>query len=216
MKTFRFALALAVLFGMTGVANAYRINVLDPITTYQIMTPNFTVVFSACETGQLPHGATPDPGSLCFSGLNETGATITTIQFSIPTSGPLAHGNPACDAVSGQSIYANATCSRYSDGNTVFFFSGLNILTDTDPNANAANDSFLIYLSGVPQSTVPSDIQPAQVTQPPTLTLPQGVTPLPPLSSTPEPGSFALLSTGLASLGATAWRKRRVLAGRNS
>lgn len=198
MKFLRIAFSLVLCFGLTGIANAYRINVLDPYSTNQITSQPFDVGFAPCQAGQVPGSNAAAPNSFCFTGQNLTGSTITTLELIFPTSGPFASGVPTCDVVTGTSIFTSSTCHKYAN-ETIFFFSGLDI-PDHASATHVGDDSFLILIDELPPGTM--DLPTASGTTPPSVVIPPGVT--------PEPTSLVLLSTGLLAGGFMMMKRREL------
>jgi hypothetical protein len=183
MTRIRFLLLMALICGTTGLAKAYRINVLDPAyTTTPFSSQPFSVSFDACQFGQLGN-AQPTAGQFCFTGQNQTSAPLTTLEIVLPNTGALFGQTPVCDVVTGVSLFTGATCGIYGS-NQVLFFSGLNISNSNIQFANV----FTILIEDLPAGTTAADIPQANGTFPPALVIP---------TSVPEPGSIVMLSTGL-------------------
>jgi hypothetical protein len=204
MKLLLSLLALTLFFGSTAPAHAYRINVLDPYTTFDVTSQPFTAEFAACDPAEFPPGVSS--GEFCFSGKNETGQTITTLELIVPDTGVFAGQNLDCSATS-QSIFSASSCGVYN-GYDVFFFSGLDIITHADvTNQNPNADSFLIIIDNLdlPPGTDPTDVTlpPAGASTPDALVIPP--------AAIPEPNSLVLLSTGLLIGGFFFARKRGLL-----
>jgi hypothetical protein len=189
MKHFRLLLLIAFACGITGAAKAYRINVLDPISTNHIYSEPFNVVLRACTPADLPTSLNPGANG-CFSGENDTPNVLTTLEIIFPNQGILA-GQPLVCSQTSVSIFNASSCGVYN-GFQVFFFSGLDI---------KIGDAFLIVEEGVSPGPDPerSLIPAAQATSPPALVIPSAV---------PEPSSIILLSTGLLIGGFFVARKR--------
>lgn len=213
MKTFRLLLAALVLCSLTGAAHAYRINVLDPVTidtiTPSVLAGGINVSFSACDAVQLHEApGTDTSGYGCYSAYNETGSNITSLELIFDKTGVFTSGFACGQDNIGNLSFTNVTCSEGRSQIALFFSGGAGI-----PQPTAANNYayFTIYVSDLPAGTTdnlrPGDplpsIPPAAVSTPTSIIIPAGASP------TPEPGSIALLSTGLASVGAAAYRKRR-------
>lgn len=180
---FLFTLAL----GFTFPANAYRINVLDPISTNKIYTQPFNVSLVPCTSAELPSSNSPGTHG-CFSGENDTSNILTTLQVVFPNLGILA-GSPLVCSPTSVSIFNASSCGVYNKYQ-IFFFSGLHI---------NIGQAFLIVEEGINPQTSPF---PAGVgSSPPVLTVPNPV---------PEPTSIVLLSTALI-LGGFFFARKQIL-----
>lgn len=191
MKHFRLLLLIALACGSTGAANAYRINVLDPPTGQPIFSEPFNFVFTRC---------TPTSHNGCFSGQNDTGSPITTLELTFPSTAVFSTNPPsACSIVLGTAVLSSCQF-LVQNGFQIFYFTGLNI-----PSDGTAASNFLITEEGIDPGPDPVDnpIIPPVTTFSPTngIVIPAAV---------PEPGSIVLLSTGLL-IGGFFFARRRGL-----
>jgi hypothetical protein len=96
MKMLRCLFAIALVYGISGVAKAdpldFQMVVIDPppppssFTTFVLLpgTTSFTLPFSACAPGELPSGTKTYDG--CLALLNSTGNVLTSLEVSfVPT-----------------------------------------------------------------------------------------------------------------------------------
>jgi hypothetical protein len=216
MRTLRYLLAMALVCALSGVARAddYQMTVVDPnppanlIT--QIYSDNFSVTLSPCQSSQL-FGLSAATYIGCFTGENDTGKPITSLQILIPV---FNFNNqvdqPACAPVS-QDIFTKITCGFTNNNKDTFVdLSGGNIPAATGINGDCDNDGdggsrlnnddvacnaasiFTIAEAGVPARDFPSfDVQ---------------------ANVTPEPSSIWLMSSGILSIGLFgAYRRRQAV-----
>lgn len=191
MKKFCYLLLFALALGFTFPAKAYRINVLDPISTNKIYTEPFNVSLVACTAAELPYSNSPGTHG-CFSGENDTPNILTTLEVVFPNLGILAGSSLQCSKTN-VSIFNASSCGVYSNYQ-IFFFSGLHI---------NIGQAFLIVEEGINPGTNPENpLFPGGVGSSPTvLTVPNPV---------PEPTSIVLLSTALI-LGGFFFARRQIL-----
>jgi len=178
MTKFRFLFALVLVCGFCGAAKAdpldFNARIQDPPTsfpTYDITTSTFDVIFGA----SCPSDASDATG--CFSGDNETGATITSIELIFPDTIGLDGQPVGCTTSEPLTLFATATCSLSPDNSTytLDFSGGVGI---------APGVLFTIAETGAdPDAFGDGDYATAT------------------LSSVPEPGSVVLLGTGAAFVG---------------
>jgi hypothetical protein len=213
MKMMRYLLAIGLVCGLSGAAKAddFQMVVIDPVPS-QFVTPvtslDFTFSFSECHSpSQVPAGS----GYVgCFTGENETGTTLTSLDMLIPVFS--YQGLPQTAGCSlfggGLDIFTTVTCGTTSDGKDYFLdFRGGSIPTainDCDHDGDGGNESngddescnaasiFTIAEAGVP----PADFPEVQV--------------IANAAAAPELNSFWLLSTGVLSSGLfyANWRRR--------
>lgn len=191
MKKFCYLLLFALALGFTFPAKAYRINVLDPISTNKIYTEPFNVSLVACTSAELPFSNSPGTHG-CFSGENDTANILTTLQVVFPNLGILA-GSPLVCSPTNLSIFNASSCGVFNNYQ-IFFFSGLHI---------DIGQAFLIVEEGINPGTDPEHpLFPGGVGSSPTvLTVPNPV---------PEPTSIVLLSTALI-LGGFFFARKQIL-----
>lgn len=222
MRSLRVLLALAVFCGLPSVANAslggggnFQMVVVDPTPSYvvPITSDVFTVTFSPCQTGQLPPGA-PSTYIGCFSGQNDTGSPLTSLQLLVP---PIPGESVSCSSFGGGlDIFTVVTCGEYTSGPLTgdFFlnFSGGSIPAG-DPRGCRDDDGEEGDNNG-PDGDHDADDCPGGI-----FTIAEaGITPssFPQVTGTfnaPEPAPALLLSTGLLMGGLFyAGRRRRALA----
>ena len=217
MRILRYLMAIALVCGLSGVAKAddFQMVVVDPVPPANLITPiltnNFVVTLSTCQASQL-FGLSAATYIGCFTGENETGKALTSLQILIPV---FNLGNqldqPACAPASlNINIFSNVTCG-FTNNNQDYFvnLSGGNIPAATGVNGDCDNDGdggaklnnddvscnaasiFTIAEAGVPVSTFPSFNA---------------------VANTPEPSSIWLMSTGVLSIGLFgAYRRRQTL-----
>jgi hypothetical protein len=196
MRTLRYLLAIALVCGLMVV--------VDPNPPSNLITPiysdNFSFSFSPCQPSQLD--GLPSNYVGCFTGENETGKTLTSLQILIPVFD--YHGQldqPGCAPVS-QDLFTTVTCGITANGKDYYLdFSGGDIPSATSnnnsdcdcnqfsytdeqnqPNCNQAS-IFTIAEANVPVRDFPDDI------------------PVVANATAPEPSSIWLLATGCLSVG---------------
>ena len=195
MKIFRCLFAIALVCGLTSlVAKAdpvdFKADVIDgPLTGYHITSlAPFPVVFETCPITITGQG--------CFLGINDTGVPITTLNLIFPNTSSLGSQPVTCDTSVSGSIFSSANCSLSNNGTLYTLdFSGGSIppckVGDGDNDWDDHEDcgSFYIVETGVDPNVFPAGTG-----------IPNAV---------PEPGSIALLSTGIAAMGTLVSRRRR-------
>jgi hypothetical protein len=213
-KMLRYLCAAALLCGLAGVAKAddFKMVVVDPpsLNPTAITSDSFVASFGACQANQLPSDLVGTYVG-CFTGINLTGAPLTSLQilipvFDYPQGSPQTAGCPTLP--NNQDLFSSITCGTTSNGLDFYVdFSGGNIPTavnhgDCDYDGDARNlnaddykcDSasiFTIAEAGVPPNGFPDLTVQADV------------------AVTPEPSSVLLLCTGVLSIGLFGALRRR-------
>lgn len=206
MKMLRYLSAIALVFGLSSVARAggnFQMVVVDPPSYVNVITvPDLTVGLDPCVPGQVPTGGPTYDG--CFTGLNDTGETLTSLELLIPV---IPGFTPTCTDALG-SIFTIMSCDGLTPDKKDYIIDfsggpGIPTATDCDDDGDGgkglnsddfsapcnAHTIFTIAESGAPTSDF-SDV-----------TVIGGVA--------PEPSSLWLLSTGVLSLGLFGnWRRR--------
>jgi hypothetical protein len=221
MRMLRFVCAIAVVCGISPMANAtanFTAVVVDPQPTIgeitYITSPNFTITsLDTCQSNQLD-GLSPSAFIGCFTGLNLSGKTLTSLQIEFPAIDipGLGLALPSCP-VETQDVFSTLTCGFTDPSDTEYLLSFSNPI---DPIVSAVNEGdcdhdgdaghldgddikcdsasiFTIAIGGIPASDLPSDI---------------GV-----VANAPEPNSFWLMSTGVLSIGLFGAYRRRLIVG---
>ncbi len=218
MKMLRCLLAMSLISGLSGIAKAdsfpandFQMVVIDPTVPSNlinhIFTDNFTFTFPSsgpqkgCKSSQL-FGLSTTTYLGCFTGENDTGHPLTSLQLLIPV---FNFNNqldqPGCSPVP-QDIFATISCGFTTDHKNYFLsFSGGKIPTShggCDRNSDSEDEGgdlcsspsiFTIAEAGIPPGQFPA----VQV-----------------VANAPEPNSLLLLSTGVLSTGCflANWRRR--------
>lgn len=126
MKMLHWFSTIALVCGLTGAAKAddFQMVVIDPppagYTVNVITSTSFSFSFSPCVApGQIPAG-TPYVG--CFTGQNETGQLLTSLEIAVP----LIPGQTAgCSLFgSGLDLFSSATCSDTPGGYVLNYTGG--------------------------------------------------------------------------------------------
>ena len=123
MRILRCLIAIALAYGLTGVAKAddFQMVVIDPTYSVNVITNTaFTFSLSPCEApGQVPVGSDYQG---CFTGQNETGQVLTSLQLEIP----LIVGQTAGCALNGGGLdlFSDVTCSTGPNGYLLDFSDG--------------------------------------------------------------------------------------------
>jgi hypothetical protein len=185
MKIFRFVVAAVVMLGLSGLAGATTVRVLDPNSPqasspniYSLDTPidfSFYTCPSFISNGSDPMG--------CFSAVNYTGSVITdfTATITAKTSIPGGLSCPTGGDYGLAAGFSDATCSASGDTMT-FDFSGGDI---------GLGSTIWIVEDGMKDSDFKKDAGTFSV------------------AATPEPSSIWFALTGMSSLGYVVRRRRR-------
>ena len=132
MKLPRILLVFAVFYGLTtaamagtiGGGNNFQMVVVDPSYTTNVITSlsdTFDFAAPCVIPGQLPSGSYDE----CFTGQNETGEILTSLQMTI---GAISGFSPTCaDFGGGLDIFTTFNCGTNPDGSYFLDFSGGNI-----------------------------------------------------------------------------------------
>jgi hypothetical protein len=217
-RVLRFLCAAALVCGLAGVAKAddFQMQVVDPtFTPTAITSDSFNITLGTCQPNQLP---TSLVGTYigCFTGINLTGAPITSLQVLIPIfsyQGSLQ--TAGCAPAAGQ-IFHTVTCGTTANGLDFYVdFSNGSIAAaanggdcDYDGDAKGLNqDDYACDTSSI------FTIAEAGVPAGPNGEFPKNFSVE--ANVTPEPNSILLLSTGVLSIGLFgAFRRRQSLMAR--
>jgi hypothetical protein len=178
MRVYRCLFAAALLCGLTGIAKAddFQMVVIDPppVPHTDILTDTFTIAFHQCSASLAPYVG-------CFTGENETGHTLTSLQIFVPNAQSLSGQTVNCAAFGGGlDIFTSISCSQVTGG-YLLLFSGGNIPSDSTGRDDDENpDSFFTIAEyGASADSFPRS---------------QGR-----FDPVPEPDSLMLLSSGMLS-----------------
>jgi hypothetical protein len=186
MKLLRCLFALMLVCALSGMAKAdpidFHMVVVDPpgFDVTDLTTTSATVGFTACDAGQLPSGIVGTYVG-CDTFENLTGGPLTSLELAFPDTGALVGQVASCTPDAGPvNFFTTATCSIV-DGFFVLDYSGGSI------PEGFPGGVFTIAEEGVDPSLFPDGT----------------------LTTTPEPSSIWLLSTGALLLGAFFYSRRR-------
>lgn len=235
MKMLRYLLALALIPALSSVAHAddFQMIVIDPPTPIPadrvnpIYSTNFTVNFptsgpaAGCDTAQLPGVSDPQDYFACFTGLNLTGTTLTSLSIEFPVftlPGQTSVDTPSCPTVGTADFPTQVYCGFTNNKQDYLIeLAGGNILPavrggDCDHDHDGGDDlnrddigcnsaSIFTIAVGVPgviltPAEIQQDFNTNDVANANTIT-------------TPEPSSLLLLSTGFFSVGLFGVYRRR-------
>lgn len=228
MRILRYLLASVLVAGLSGVAKAddFQMVVIDPTVPVNLIQPifsdNFALSFptsgpaAGCKSSQLPGISDPQDYSACFTGINLTGAPLTSlrIEFAVFDFGGVPD-TPSCPTPS-TSEFPNISCGLTNGGQDYLLqFSGGDIPTATLANTfcyfSSSNgldcDSAAIFTIaiGIPGVT----LTPQEINQDFNTSISAQAN----VVTTPEPNSFWLMSTGVLSVGLFgAFRRRQLVA----
>ncbi len=203
MKLLRTLLIAAAVSGMTlsafGDSLDFALNVLDPPPNFPILNTlditsaaPFNITFGGCP--QFIIKGTNPTATGCFIGLNDTGQTITSLDLSFQNT---TNSNPndfttvlngqsvTCDTGNGMSLFGNVTECSPANGPNGFYNMGF------DGGSGILNGQPFYIAEAGPDPTAFSGTNTGTI------------------GFAPEPGSFVLLSTGIAMAGLLL--KRRLL-----
>jgi hypothetical protein len=236
MRTLRYLFVIALLCTLARVARAddFQFIIADPIVPLDVVEPVFTddfaLTFSSagCQPGQLPSGVTGYDD--CFTGINLTGAPLTSLQIEFPVFTNPYTGlpdTPSCPTLSSGDEFSDITCGLTNGGaDYLLSFSGGDIPTATVFNTLCIPDPFApgggaCISSAIFTIAIGIPTPPGDTTLPPTVLdedISTDVGTAAVLGNTPEPSSFLLMSTGVLSLGlfGACQRRRTPLAARSS
>jgi hypothetical protein len=181
MKLLRYALALLTMCALSGMgqAHAFKLGILD--------APPSEIEFTGAPlTGLMFASCGGGSTDGCITIENDTGHMITSLQLEFSATGLTTSGG--CDSTGTSIAFTNCSFSETTGSNPqyVFDFSGgpgIGFMEGDDGGGN----TFTIQVTGEPYT----DFGPLTLT------------------STPEPSSIVLLSTGGLLLGAFFYYKRR-------
>jgi hypothetical protein len=235
MRKLRYLFATALVLGLTSMAKAappppppgFQVVVVDPTVPLDVIQPVYTDDFAftfptappaaGCGApGQLPSGV-PDPGEFvdCFTGINLTGAALTSLEIELPTAS-LGGATPNCPSLQGEGgDFIDVSCSIVG-GDYLFDFSGGDIPTATPFNSFCYFDPFwsgdvacyspAIFTIAIGNEPGSAPIITEDVIQDIDT---NGIAAVANVTVTPEPSSILLMSTGVLSLGLFAAYRRR-------
>jgi hypothetical protein len=231
MKILRYLLAIALAASLSGVARAddFQMVIIDPLPKPSeinfVLNQNFPVTLSACNADQL-NGLSASLYLGCFTGLNDTGKPLTSIDVVVPVFyiSPGVLDTPNCALPTG-TLFSG--CTYTSNGVDYFVnFTGGNIPTAPKVNGDCDNDNdgnghgfnaddvacnaasiFTIAVGfGTPCETKKECKQETNAILA-DFNDNGGVVGI--ANTTPEPNSFLLMSTGVLSIGLFGACKRR-------
>jgi hypothetical protein len=230
MKMLRYLFAIALVCGLTRVAKAddFQMVVADPTPTlnevHLITSDALTVTLGACNANQ---GVDPTLYLGCFTGLNLTGAPLTSLDVLVPVFNitPGVQDTPGCGLLSGGAdVFKNTpTCGVTSNGLDFYVdFSGGDLATaanngdcDNDGDAGGLNQDdincdtksiFTIAVGfGTPCDTKKDCKKETKLIESDFADTTADAN----VIVTPEPSSILLMSTGVFSLGLFAAYRRR-------
>lgn len=195
MRVYRWLCLAALICGLTAIAKAddFQMVVIDPIPTphTDITHDNFTFSLGPCNSTQVP---AHNPAYIgCFSGENETGHTITSLQIFVPNSLGLSGQTAGCaDFGGGLDIFTNISCTTETNG-YLLLFSGGSIPSDSATHEDDGNPAYFFTIAEY--GADPSAFQNVQGE----------------FNPVPEPNSALLLGSGLlAGLAYVAINRRRL------
>jgi hypothetical protein len=186
MKLLRYLPLIAAACMLSGIAKADPVDfhavIVDPagFDVHDLTTTSAIVQFQTCDAGQLPSGISPSFVG-CETFENLTGAPLTSLQLEFPDIGAIAGQSVDCTAAAGvPNFFSTATCSVVN---------GFFVL---DYSVGSIPEGFPTGVFTIAESGVPA------------YDFPEGT-----LTTTPEPSSVWLLSTGALLLGAFFYSSRR-------
>lgn len=207
MRLLRCFVAAMFALGLSALAKAddFQMVVIDPsVPATPVYSDDFSFTLTPCTASQLD-GLSPSTYLGCFSGENETGQPLTSLQLLIPI---FDYDNqldqPGCAPVA-QDIFSTITCG-FTSNNLDYYvdFSGGSIPSAT-PGSCSGNPSDSDYAEEVEECNSASIFTIAVADVPPA-DFPQDI---PVVANAPEPGSIYLMVTGVALIGLGCVVRRR-------
>lgn len=189
MKMLRCLLLITMVSALSGIAKAdnldFHLVVVDPSYSVDAITSTpDSVTFTNCVTGQVPSTALGTYVG-CATFQNETGSALTNLQLTFPNTSALGGQSANC-SLDGGVVSGTSTPLDYFQTASCSLSNNVYTL-DFSNGSIPVNSYFTIAENGV----TPADF--------PTMTL----------TTTPEPGSVWLLSTGALMLSVFFYYKRR-------
>jgi hypothetical protein len=194
MKLLRCLPLIAMVCMLSGIAKAdpidYHIVIVDPpppppgsfsTTPITTLTPPPVISFSNCVAGEIP--GTVDPYEGCASFENSTSSALTNLELIFPNNGVLNSQTANCDGDPGTVSGTSVDFFQEASCNIV----GGNYVLDFYDGSIPVGALFTIAEDGVPADCFPDGT----------------------LTTTPEPSSIWLMSTGALLLGAFFCSQRR-------
>jgi hypothetical protein len=195
MKLLRCLPLIAAVYMLSGIAKADPVDfhavIVDPpapppgsfpTTPITSLTSPTVVEFSACVAGEIP--GTVDPYQGCASFENSTTAPITFLQLEFPNTSALNSQTANC-MLDGADTPSGPTSVNFFQ-NVSCSLVGNNYILDFSDGSIPVGDLFTVAENGVSPDDFPNGT----------------------LTSTPEPASIWLLSTGVLLLGFFFYKRR--------
>lgn len=189
MKLLRCLPLIATVCMLSGIAKAdpvdFHLVVVDPPTGFNTtpittLTPPAVISFSNCVAGEIP--GTVDPYEGCASFENSTSSALTNLELIFPNNGVLNSQTASCSPDPGT---VSGTSVDFFQSFTCGLVGG-NYVLDFSDGSIPVGALFTIAENGVPADCFPDGT----------------------LTTTPEPSSIWLLSTGVLLLGFFFYKRR--------